>query len=88
MTFNASIMSLDYLQKEAATKGAQLVPIGIPKMFVLLKTISVSLMNGRVRDLFHVYLNKFEFQFLRLHMNRTRKFCFLINDGRVTGTTK
>ena len=31
---------------------------------------------GGVRDLFHVYLNIFEFHFLRLLLNRTNKFCF------------
>ena len=41
-----------------------------------------------LQDLFHVYLNKCEFQFLRLHINKTNTFCFLIDNGRVTGTTK
>ena len=27
-----------------------------------------------VRDMFHVYLNKFEFHFLRLHIIKTNKF--------------
>ena len=42
----------------------------------------------KVQDLFHVYLNKCEFQFLHLHINKTNTFCFLINNGRVTGKTK
>ena len=29
-----------------------------------------------VGDLFHVYLNRFEFHFLRLHINKTNNFCF------------
>ena len=43
---------------------------------------------SKVQDLFHVYLNKCEFQFLLLHINKTNTFCFLIDNGRVTGTTK
>ena len=41
-----------------------------------------------LQDLFHVYLNKCEIQFLRLHIDKTNTFCFLIDNGRVTGTTK
>ena len=41
-----------------------------------------------VQDLFHFYLNKCEFQFLRLHINKTNTFCFLLDNGRVTDTTK
>ena len=41
-----------------------------------------------IRDLFHVYLNKFEFHFLRLHINKTNKYCFFIHNGRVTGIVK
>ena len=36
-----------------------------------------------VRDLFHVYLNKCEFNFSRLHVNKINKFCLLLNNGRV-----
>ena len=39
----------------------------------------------RIRDLFHVYLNKFEFRFLRLHINKTNKFCFFMHNGHVFG---
>ena len=42
----------------------------------------------KIRDLFHVYLNKFEFHFLRLHINKTNKYCFFIHNGRVTGIAK
>ena len=38
-----------------------------------------------IRDLFHVYLNRFEFHFLWLHINKTNKFCILIYNGRVPG---
>ena len=41
-----------------------------------------------IRDLFHVYLNKSEFQFSRLHVNKINIFCFLLNNGRVPGMTK
>ena len=37
----------------------------------------------RLRDLFHVYLNRFEFYFLWLHINKTNKFCFFMHNGRV-----
>ena len=33
-------------------------------------------------------LNKFEFRFLRLHMNKTNKFCFFVHNGRVFGIAK
>ena len=36
--------------------------------------------SSDIRDLFHVYLNKFEFHFLQLHINKTSQFCFLINN--------
>ena len=36
--------------------------------------------------IFHVYLNRREFHFLRLHINKTNQFCFLINNGRITLT--
>ena len=38
-----------------------------------------------VRDVFHVYLNKFEFHFLRVHINKTNKFCFFMHNGRAFG---
>ena len=41
-----------------------------------------------IQDLFHAYLNKWEFQFLRLYINKTNTFCFLIDNGRVTGASK
>ena len=47
----------------------------------LLDINNVSLRD--IRDLFHVYLNKFEFHFLRLHINKTSQFCFLMNNGCV-----
>ena len=40
------------------------------------------------RDLFHVYLNRFEVHFLRLHVYKTNTFYFLINNGRVPGMAK
>ena len=41
-----------------------------------------------IRDLFHVYLNKFEFNFLWLHINKTNKFSFFMHNGRVPGIVK
>ena len=38
--------------------------------------------------MFHVYLNKFEFLFLRLHINETNKFCFFMHNERVPGIAK
>ena len=35
-----------------------------------------------------MFMNKFEFHFLRLHIDKTNIFYFLINNGHVTGTTK
>ena len=42
----------------------------------------------QVRDLFHVYLNKCEFHFSRLHVNKINNFCFHLNNGGVPGMTK
>ena len=36
-----------------------------------------------IRDLFYVYLNKCEFHFSRLHVNKINSFCFLLNNGHV-----
>ena len=41
----------------------------------------------QIRDMFHVYLNRFEFHFLRLHINKTKFYFFMIN-GRVPGIAK
>ena len=41
-----------------------------------------------IRDLFHVYLNKFEFHFSRLHIDKTNTFCFFLHNGRVPGIAK
>ena len=40
------------------------------------------------RTLFHVYLNRFEFHFFRLHVIKTNKFCFFMHNGRVPGIAK
>ena len=58
------------------------------------KSIMVYCINGQIslmaqlRDLFHVYLNKFEFHFLRLHINNTNTFCFFMHNGHVPGIAK
>ena len=36
----------------------------------------------------HVYLNRFEYKFLRLHINKTNKCCFFIHNGRVQDIAK
>ena len=36
-----------------------------------------------LRDLFHVYFNRCEFHFMRLHKDKTNKSGFIIYDGRV-----
>ena len=41
-----------------------------------------------IRDMFHVYLNRFEFHFLRLHIIKTNKFCFFMHNRRVLGIAK
>ena len=41
-----------------------------------------------IQDLFHVYLNRFEFHFLWLHINKTSIFCFFVNNRRVPGIAK
>ena len=41
-----------------------------------------------VRNMFHVHLNRFEFHFLWLNINKTSKFCFFVHNGRVLGIAK
>ena len=41
--------------------------------------------DSGIRDMFHVYLNRFEFHFLRLHIIKTNKFCFFMHNGRIPG---
>ena len=50
--------------------------------------IYLSSSNFHIRDMFHVYLNKFEFHFLRLHINKTNTFCFFMHNGCVPGIAK
>ena len=45
-------------------------------------------LGGKVRDLFHVYLHKFEFHFLQFHINKTNTFCFFMHNERVSGIAK
>ena len=44
--------------------------------------------NDDIRDLFHAYFNRFEFHFLRLHINETNKFCFFVQKGNIPGFAK
>ena len=41
-----------------------------------------------IRDMFHVYLNRSEFDFLCLHIIKTHKFGFAMHNERVLGKTK
>ena len=41
-----------------------------------------------LQEVFHVYLNKFEFHFSRLHVHKMNNFDFLLNKGHVPCTTK
>ena len=43
------------------------------------------LKKNTIPDLFHVYLNIFQFHFLRLDINKTNKCCFFVHNGRVPG---
>ena len=36
-----------------------------------------------LRDIFHVYLNRFLLHFLGLHIIKTTKLCFFMHNGRV-----
>ena len=46
------------------------------------------ILRGHIQELFHVYFNIFEFHFLRLHINKTNKFCFYMQNGHVPGIAK
>ena len=50
---------------------------------------SIRLINI-IRDLFYVYLNRFEFHFLQLqlHLIKINKICFFMHNGRVPGIAK
>ena len=48
----------------------------------------VSEYDHEIRDMFHVYLNRFEFHFLRLHINKINNFYFFMHNGRVPGIAK
>ena len=41
-----------------------------------------------LRDMFHVYLNRFEFLVLWLHIIKTNSFCFFMHNRRVPGIAK
>ena len=34
------------------------------------------------------YLNRFEFHFLWVHINKTNTFCFFMHNGRIPGIAK
>ena len=43
----------------------------------------ILLILNNIRDMFHVYLNRSEFDFLWLHIIKTHKFGFVIHNERV-----
>ena len=49
----------------------------------IFKRVFVHMGRDPLQDLFHVYLNKCEYHFSRLHVNKISNFCFLLNNGRV-----
>ena len=62
---------------EKQTRKVVIGRLRVYSSVLMLLLLSFSL----VRDLLHVYLNRCEFHFLRLHINKPNKFCFLINWG-------
>ena len=56
--------------------------IYVPYNFAIILTRRRELIALLIRDMFHVYLNRFKFHFLRLYVNKTTPF-FIINNGSV-----
>ena len=52
------------------------------------ESLTVYTPTSNVPDLFHVYMNKCEFHFSRLHVNKINNFCFLLINGCVPCMTK
>ena len=57
------------------------------KIYIKMLVFEVTI-RAKIRDMFHVYLNRFEFHFLRLHIIKTNKLCFFVHNGRVLGIAK
>ena len=59
------------------------------KSLFSIRTLNIStVVSHFIRDMFHVYLNRFEFHVLRLHINKTNKLCIFMHNGRVPGIAK
>ena len=65
------------------TQQTTKIPLKFKVAKLIYRDIDISL-----RDLFHVYLNRFEFLFLQLHIIKTNKFYFVMHNGRVLGIAK
>ena len=57
-------------------------------VLILILILIHSYVYIHIRDMFHVYFIRFEFHFLRLHINKTNKFVFFMHNGRVPGIAK
>ena len=66
-------------------KGTQLISVNNR---VMLSSYICCVLKVLIRDLFHVYLNKCEFDFSRLHVYKINNFCSLLNNRRVPCMTK
>ena len=44
--------------------------------------------HSSIRDLFHVYLTRFEFHFLRLHIIKTKFVCLFMHNERFPDIAK
>ena len=74
-------------QSFLVVKNLALIKIFISqRVYELHKTESTCRLS--IRDMFHVYLNRFEFHFLRLHIIKLNKFCFFMYNSRVPGIAK
>ena len=58
------------------------------RTYILKKVVTGNPLSAHLRDMFHVYLNRFEFHFMRLHMIKTNKCCFFMHNRRVPGNAK
>ena len=45
-------------------------------------------MSLHLRDMYHVYLNRFKFHLLRSHIIKTTNFAFFVHNERVPGIAK
>ena len=67
-----------------AGKGPGEVGVSLKKIFFLSCGDNLLPLH-RMQDLFHVYLNRFEFYFLGLHVIKRNKFCLFVHNECVPG---